>query len=60
MDERLHHDEICLLDSLSFNFTFTSVFSDVYVQFISRSSEERRGFKANYFLEEGKVLYFLS
>ena len=56
MDERLQYDEICWLDRLASNFTFTSMFSDVYVQYISRSAVERTGFKANYFLEDGKVI----
>ena len=56
MDNRLLHDERCWLDNLSVNFTLTSTFSDVYVQYISKSSVPRTGFKANYILEDGKVV----
>ena len=56
MDERLRFD-ICWLHSFSANFTFTSTFSEVYVQYISRSADENTGFKANYFLEDGRVVY---
>ena len=55
MDKRLLHDEICLLDNMSFNFTFTSTFSAVYVRYISKSVPTK-GFKAKYILEDGKVV----